>query len=154
MAGEVGIPPENVFLGALGDVIQFDDTEVKRVDKHDIGSVLVDGITVGGTTDVVLRDRQHLSRDGVIIAALTLDRTTGAILAGPEIVSRGTVSPAVGDQHLLDAVRDRVRSVIQEMLSTTVEYGYIVAKVKETVSDFVYQQTKTRPMILPVITEV
>jgi ribonuclease J len=154
MAGEVGIPPENVFLGALGDVIQFDDTEVKLVDKHDIGSVLVDGITVGGTTDVVLRDRQHLSRDGVIIAALTLDRTTGAILAGPEIISRGTVSPAVGDQHLLDAVRERVRSVIQELLSTTVEYGYIVAKVKETVSDFVYQQTKTRPMILPVITEV
>ncbi|HLZ09219.1 MAG TPA: ribonuclease J [Chloroflexota bacterium] len=154
MAGEVGIPPENVFLAELGDVIQFGDDGVKRVDKHEIGSVLVDGITVGGTTDVVLRDRRHLSRDGVIIAALTLNRTTGAIVAGPEVVSRGTVSPAVGDQDLLDAVRERVRSVIQDLMSTTVEYGYIVAKVKETVSDFVYQQTKTRPMVLPVITEV
>ena len=154
MAGEVGIPPENVYLAALGDVIEFADDGVKRVNKHEIGSVLVDGITVGGTNDVVLRDRLHLSRDGVVIAALTLDRTTGAIVAGPEIVSRGTVSPAVGDQHLLDEVRDRVRTVIEDMLSTTVEYGYIVAKVKETVSDFIYQQTKTRPMILPVITEV
>jgi ribonuclease J len=150
----VGIPPENVLLAELGDVIQFDDECVKRIDKHEIGSVLVDGITVGGTTDVVLRDRRHLSRDGVIITALTLNRTTGAIVAGPEIVSRGTVSPAVGDQDLLDAVRERVRSVIQDLMSTTVEYGYIVAKVKETVSDFVYQQTKTRPMVLPVITEV
>jgi ribonuclease J len=154
VAEEVGIPPENVYLAELGDVIQFDDTGVKRVDKHEIGSVLVDGITVGSTTDVVLRDRRHLSRDGVIIAALTLNRTTGAIVAGPEIVSRGTVSPAVGDQDLLDAVRERVRSVIQDLMSTTVEYGYIVAKVKETVSDFVYQQTKNRPMVLPVITEV
>jgi ribonuclease J len=154
MAGEVGIPPENVYLAALGDVIEFAEDGVKRVDHKEIGSVLVDGITVGGTTDVVLRDRLHLSRDGVVIAALTLDRTTGAIVAGPEIVSRGTVSPAVGDQHLLDEVRDRVRSAIEDLLSTTVEYGYIVAKVKETVSDFIYQQTKTRPMILPVVTEV
>ena len=154
MAGEVGIPPENVYLAELGDLIEFADDGVKRVKKYEIGSVLVDGITVGGTTDVVLRDRLHLSRDGVVIAALTLDRTTGAIVAGPEIISRGTVSPAVGDQHLLDEVRDRVRTNIQEMLSTTVEYGYIVAKVKETVSDFIYQQTKTRPMILPVITEI
>ncbi len=154
LAGEVGIPPENVFLAELGDVIQFDDDGVKRVHKHEIGSVLVDGITVGGTTDVVLRDRQHLSRDGVIIAAITLDRTTGALVAGPELMSRGLVQPAFGDTRLMDEARERVRSMIQEAMSTTVEYGYVVSKVKEVISDFVYQKTKTRPMILPVVTEV
>lgn len=155
LAAEVGIPTENVMLTEIGDVIQFDDEGVHKVDHHAIGSVLVDGVNVGGTTEVVLRDRQHLSHDGVLIVAITLDQTTGAIVAGPEVVSRGFIDPSLnGDSSLIGQARDRVREAIEDAAASTVEYGFVVSKVKETLSDFVYKQTRTRPMILPVVTEV
>lgn len=152
---EVGIPPENVVLAEIGDVIQFDDDGARKVDHHAVGSVLVDGVNVGGTNEVVLRDRQHLSHDGVLIVAITLDQTTGAIIAGPEIVSRGFVDPSLnGEGSLIGAARERVREAIAEASVSSVEYGFVVSKVKEVLSDFVYRQTRTRPMILPVVTEV
>jgi ribonuclease J len=155
LAMEVGVPAENVLLAEIGDVIQFDDDGVHKVDHHPVGSVLVDGITVGGTGEVVLRDRQHLSRDGVIIVSITLDRTTGALLAGPEILSRGFLEPsAYNEGGLMDQAREKIRVALEEAASNTVEYGYVVSKVKEALSDFVYSQTKARPMILPVVTEI
>ena len=155
MAAEVGIPTENVLLAEIGDVIQFDDEGVRKVDHHAVGSVLVDGVTVGGTTEVVLRDRQHLSRDGVLIVSLTLDRTTGSIIAGPEVISRGFIDPMRnGDSKLLDEARELIREAIEEPAATTVEYGFVVSKVKETISDYIYKQTHARPMVLPVVTEV
>lgn len=155
LAAEVGIPPENVMLAEIGDVIQFDEEGVRKVDHHSIGSVLVDGVNVGGTSEVVLRDRQHLSQDGVLIVAITLDRNTGKIVAGPEILSRGFVDPSLnGDGSLLGQARALVRETIEEEAGTSVEYGFVVSKVKETLSNFVYNKTRTRPMILPVITEV
>jgi len=155
MAAEVGIPTENVLLAEIGDVIQFDDEGVRTVDHHAVGSVLVDGVTVGGTTEVVLRDRQHLSRDGVLIVSLTLDRTTGSIIAGPEVISRGFIDPTRnGDSKLLDEARERIREAIEEPAATTVEYGFVVSKIKETISDYIYKQTHARPMVLPVVTEI
>jgi ribonuclease J len=155
LAQEAGIPPENVLLAELGDVIQFDDEGVRKVDHHPVGSVLVDGVTVGGTTDVVLRDRQHLSRDGVLIVALTLDRTTGELVAGPEIVSRGLVEPGLySEGSLVEQARGRVIDAIQDTSANTVEIGFVISKIKETMSEFVYQQVRQRPMILPVVTEV
>lgn len=155
LAAEAGIPPENVILAEIGDVVQFDDEGAKKVDHHSIGSVLVDGVNVGGTTEVVLRDRQHLSRDGVLIVAITLDQTTGSIVAGPEVVSRGFTDPSLdGEGTLIGEARERIREAIENAATSTVEYGFVVSKVKETLSDFVYKQTRTRPMILPVITEV
>jgi ribonuclease J len=155
LAMEVGIPHDNILLAEIGDVVQFDDEGVQKVDHRSVGSVLVDGVTVGGTSEVVLRDRQHLSRDGVLIVAVTLDRTTGAILAGPEVVSRGFIEPsAFSVGGLVDQARTRIREALDDTTSTTVEYGFVVSKIKETMSDFVYQQTKARPMILPVVTEV
>ncbi len=155
LASEVGIPTENVLLAEIGDVIQFDDVGVRRVDHHAVGSVLVDGVTVGGTNEVVLRDRQHLSRDGVLIVSVTLDRTTGSIIAGPEVISRGFIDPSRnGDGRLLEEARERIREAIEEPAATTVEYGFMVSKVKETLSDYIYKQTRARPMVLPVITEV
>jgi ribonuclease J len=155
LAAEVGIAAENVCLAEIGDVIQFDDEGVRKVDHHPVGSVLVDGVTVGGSSEVVLRDRLHLSRDGVLIVAITLDRTTGAVLAGPEVISRGMIEAGpYADGTLIDQTRDRVRDALQEHLPSTVEYGFVVSKVKETVGDFIYQKIKARPMILPVVTEV
>lgn len=155
LAAEVGIRGENVMLAEIGDVIQFDDEGVRRVDHHAIGSVLVDGLAVGGSSEVVLRDRQHLSRDGVLIVSITLDRATGSIIAGPEVMSRGLIEPSLnGEGSLLEDTRHRVREALEEANTSTVEYGFVVSKVKETVSDFVYRQTRTRPMVLPVVTEV
>lgn len=155
LAIEAGIPHDNIMLAEIGDVIEFDDEGVRKVDHHSIGSVLVDGVNVGGTTEVVLRDRQHLSHDGVLIVALTLDQTTGTIVAGPEVVSRGFIDPSLnGDGGLIGEARERIREAIEDAAISSVEYGFVVAKVKETLSDFVYKQTRTRPMILPVITEV
>ncbi|MGH2457439.1 MAG: ribonuclease J [Chloroflexota bacterium] len=155
LAAEAGIAPENVMLAEIGDVIEFNDEGVRKVDHHSVGSVLVDGVNVGGTTEVVLRDRQHLSHDGVLIVAITLDQTTGAIVAGPEVVSRGFIDPSLnGEDGLIAEARERIREAIEEAATATVEYGFVVSKVKETLSDFVYKQTRTRPMILPVITEV
>jgi ribonuclease J len=155
LACEVGIEPENVVLAEIGDVIEFADEAVRKVDHHTIGSVLVDGVTIGGSNEVVLRDRLHLSRDGVLIVAITLDRTTGSVLAGPEVISRGIVEPGpYADGSLVAQARDRIKDALQDFPSTTVEYGYVVSKIKETVGDFIYQRIKARPMILPVVTEV
>jgi ribonuclease J len=156
LALEVGIPPENILLGEIGDVIQLDEEGVRKVDHHDVGSVLVDGLTVGELSDVVLRDRQHLSRDGVVIVALTLDRATGSIVAGPDVISRGFVGASLEEAQadLLTQARDRIAEVMREVSGPEVEYGFVVAKVKETISELIYQQTRQRPMILPVVTEV
>lgn len=155
LAGEVGIPSANVVLAEIGDVVQFDDEAARKIDHLEIGSVLVDGVSVGGTTDVVLRDRQHLSRDGVVIVAVTLGRETGEILAGPDLTSRGLVAPTpYSEIDLLAKARERVEEVLRDAPSSTVEFGFVMAKVKEAVSEVIYRQTRARPMILPVITEV
>jgi ribonuclease J len=155
LAIEVGIPEENVILADLGDVVQFDDEGVRKVGHYEVGAVLVDGLTVGGTTEVVLRDRQHLSRDGVVIVALTLNRSSGEILAGPDVISRGLVGQGgEGDGDVMAQARDRIVDVLRENAASTVEFGFVVAKVKETISEFLYQKTRARPMILPVVTEV
>lgn len=155
LAAEAGIPHENVVLAEIGDVIQFDDESARKVDHHAVGSVLVDGITLGGVTDVVLRDRQHLSRDGVVIVAITLDRNTGELMATPEVISRGTVNPrSLAEDGLLDQARERVIEAIQEGSAASMEVGLVVSKVKEAMGEFIYQRTRSRPMILPVVTGV
>jgi ribonuclease J len=158
LAVETGIPAENVLLAEIGDVIEISEEKINKVDSRSVGSVLVDGLTIGAASDAVLRDRQHLSRDGVLIVALTLDRASGQLLAGPEVISRGFVAGgAYAEGNLLDQARARVVNAIEELeakTTTSVEFGYVVSKVKETMSEFVYQQAKARPMILPVITEV
>jgi ribonuclease J len=155
LATEVGIDAENVVLAEIGDVIEFDEERVAKVDHHSVGSVLVDGVTIGGSNEVVLRDRLHLSRDGVLIVAITLDRTTGAVIAGPEVISRGIVEPGpYADGSLIEQARDRVREALLGYPSTSVEYGFVVSKIKETVGEFIYQRIRARPMILSVVTEV
>ena len=155
LAAEVGIPPERVLLAEIGNVIQFDDEGVRKVDHHAVGSVLVDGLTIGGASEVVLRDRQHLSRDGVLIVVVTLDGTTGQLLGGPEISSRGLAAVGINDEGgILDQARLRVIEAIASSTSASVELGYVVSKIKDVVSEYIYQQTKARPMILPIVTEV
>lgn len=153
MAIESGISAENVSLLDIGDVLEVGPDHFRRSEERvPAGSMLVDGITVGGTTDVVLRDRQHLSRDGVMIVVVTMDRATGQVLAGPDILTRGFPQPQSNGElfdlaklHVLDAV---------EKHAAGLDHAYLIHKIKDAVADYVYRQTRCHPLILPVVTAV
>lgn len=153
VAAAAGVPWENVHLIEVGDVLELGPDRAGPVDHIAVSSVLVDGATVGTTGEVVLRDRQHLSRDGVVIAAVTVDRLTGELLAEPEIVARGmALSPS--DDYLVEEVRALIRDLIQRGAVAEVEYAFLSQKIRESVGEFVRKRLRSHPMILPVITAV
>ncbi len=153
MAVEWGLPPERVPIPEIGDILQFTPEEGRKVGEVPSGSVLIDGLTIGNVTKVVLRDRQHLSEDGVIFASLVVDRDTGQLLSGPEIVARGFVHPD-GD-GLLDGAAQEVRRVLKRRGGQgRIEYGRVVEQTAQVLGGYIYRHTHQRPMILPVVTEV
>ncbi|MCL5074590.1 MAG: ribonuclease J [Chloroflexi bacterium] len=153
LAEEVGIPESNVLLPEIGQVLEFGDHFGRIAGKVPAGSVLVDGLTVGGISEIILRDRQHLSRDGVVIAVVALDKQTGKIVAGPDLISRGFLLRRDAE-GLFDAAQEQVRWTLDQGARGGVEYGFIVQKIKEVLSQFLFERTGRRPMILPVVTEV
>jgi ribonuclease J len=153
LAEESGIPPTNVLIGDLGSVMEFAPGFGKITGKVTAGDVLVDGITVGEIGEVVLRDRRLLSKDGFLIVVVTVDKQTGEIIAGPDLVSRGFVY-ARDSEELLDGARDRAASAIIGDGASLAEPGFIQAKIKDAVGKYLYEQTRRRPMILPVVQEV
>jgi ribonuclease J len=152
LAVEHGIPPDNVIVANIGEVIEFTPEMAGLEGVIPSGSVLVDGLTVGGVTQVVLRDRRRLAADGVIICTVVVDRETGELIAGPDLISRGFVDPAEAD--ILDQSRQRVTNVLERQPRGGAEYGFFVGKIREVLSGYVYERTHRRPMILPVVTEV
>ncbi len=156
LAADCGIPRSNVFLTEIGDVIGFDASgQARREDPVPSGSVLVDGMTVGEVTTVVLRDRRRLAADGVLFVSVTLDRETGELLSGPDFVSRGFLDPAADADGLYEDARERVEKAVTEGATKgRTDVGYLVGKVRDALNSFVYERTRRRPMILPVITEV
>jgi ribonuclease J len=153
LACEVGMPYDNILMMEIGQTLDLQDGEARFTDKVASGQVLVDGMTVGEIGQVVLRDRQHLARDGVVIAVLTLDRRTARIVAGPDLYTRGFVY-APEAEELLEAARDRVSYALDLEEAGEVEYAFIHQKVREALASFLYDRTGLRPMILPVVTEV
>lgn len=155
MAADLGYEPERVFRMQVGDVLEVESEEAKLADPLPVsGSVMVDGIGVGDVTEVVLRDRRHLGLDGILVVVLTLDRSTGAILAGPDIISRGFVIPEFAEELLEEAksvVIDEVQSMETEEATET---SAVKINVRKPLSKFLYERTRRRPMILPVIMEV
>lgn len=155
LAAEAGMPRENVFLTEIGDVVAFGPDGAERQAPIASGSVLVDGLTIGDVTTVVLRDRRRLAADGVLFVSVTLDRETGELLSGPDFVSRGFLQHDSEDADaLFNEARDRIRVALSSGESRRPELGYLVTRVRETVNSFIYEQTRRRPMILPVVTEV
>ena len=147
-----GIPPENIFLADNGDVLEFSATSGRKTGTVPSGSVLVDGLTVGGVTQVVLRDRRHLAGDGVLIASVLIDRTTGELIREPEIIARGFVDES--DGSLLADARRQIHTTLHRARAPEPEYGFLVEKIKEVLGQLVYRKTRKRPMILPLVTEV
>ncbi|MBV9173658.1 MAG: ribonuclease J [Chloroflexi bacterium] len=154
LAVECGVPRENVFLTEIGDVVAFGADGAAREESIQSGSVLVDGLTVGEVTNVVLRDRRRLAADGVLFVSVTLDRETGELLSGPDFVSRGFLQQDTDTDGLFDEARERIESALAGADQRQPDVGYLVSKVRETLNSFVYERTRRRPMILPVVTEV
>ncbi len=152
LATETGIPAERVILADVGQVINVKPERVGPNGTVTAGSVLVDGLTVGGVTQVVLRDRRHLAADGVVIVAVALDRETGRLVGGPEVTSRGFIAPSAST--VLEQGAERVRRALQRRPEGEVEFGYLKGKIKDVIGHAIYDRTRLRPMILPVITEV
>jgi ribonuclease J len=155
LAVEVGIPRQNVFITEIGDVVAFDRDDAQREEPIPSGSMLVDGLTIGEVTNVVLRDRRRLAADGVLFVSVTLDRETGELLSGPDFVSRGFLQLDSGDaDDLFDEARERVSDALAGDQRRRPDVGYLVGKVRDTLNSLVYERTRRRPMILPVVTEV
>ncbi|MGQ9674990.1 MAG: ribonuclease J [Chloroflexota bacterium] len=153
LAKETGVPAKNVMLASTGDVIEFTADSMAKVGTVPAGSVLVDGLKAGEIGEVVLRQRRQLARDGVVIAVVAFDRVTGQLVAGPDIVSRGFVEDETAD-WLMSEAREELRQAIGGSSRASLEPSYVTQKIKETLGIFLYRQTRRRPMILPVVTEV
>ncbi len=154
LAQSIGIDENNIILAGLGSVIETDGVDMKITSQVQAGAVLVDGLGVGDVGSIVLRDRKHLAQDGLIIAVATVNRQTGEILSGPDIVSRGFVYVRESEE-LMEQARDIIRNSLQKSLDSNIrEWNTIKTKMKDNLSDFIYARTKRSPMILPIIMEV
>jgi ribonuclease J len=153
LAREEGVDADNVFITEIGDVVEFGPDGAGINGTVPSGSVLVDGLSVGGVTRVVLRDRRRLAADGIVIASVAVDRETGELLAGPDVVARGFAAPSDGE--ILDEAREVLeQALVQSMRGEPPDYGFLVGKIREVLGGYLYEQARQRPMILPVVTEV
>ena len=153
LAESLGIPKENIFIMHSGDVLALDEKEAKIVDKVHTGAILVDGLGVGDVGNIVLRDRQHLAEDGILIVVLTLEKRTNQLLAGPDIVSRGFVYVRESED-LMGHAREVVEQALDSCMDRNItDWGKIKLVVKDAVGDYLWKRTKRRPMILPIIME-
>jgi ribonuclease J len=154
LAMKMGIPESNVFILDLGQVVETDSVDMKIVGSVPAGRVLVDGLGVGDVGSVVLKDRKKLATDGLIIVVASIERETGVLRSGPEVVSRGFVYVRESEL-LMEESRNLMKTVLETCLANhTREWGIIKANMKDKLSDFIYEKTGRSPMILPVIMEI
>ena len=154
IAEELGIPKENIFILYSGNVLELTEEKADIVGSVPCGAILVDGLGVGDVGNVVLRDRQHLAEDGIMIVVVALDGITGQIASGPDLVSRGFVYVKESDA-LMDEARDLMDRVMESCVSRgCTDWGRIKTVIKDNLGDFIWKKTKRRPMILPIIMEV
>ena len=154
LAKKLGCPPENVLIGDIGNVIETDGATMKVVSQVQSGKVLVDGFGVGDVGSIVLRDRKHLSQDGIIIVVVSIDRASGIVVSGPEIISRGFVYVRESEE-LMDESRQLLGDALSRCSSQELrEWNALKTKLRDTLSDYIYEKTKRSPMILPIIIEI
>ena len=154
LAEELGIEKDHIFIMASGDVLELNEEDAKVTDHVQTGAIFVDGLGVGDVGNIVLRDRQHLAEDGILIVVVTLEKYSNQILAGPDIVSRGFVY--VRESELLI---EEAKMVVEESLYNCLskgisDWGKLKNVVKDSLNDYLWKKTKRSPMILPIIMEV
>ena len=154
IAESLGIPKDNIFILHSGDVLELDEKKAEISGHVPCGAILVDGLGVGDVGNIVLRDRQHLAEDGILIVVLTLERFSNQLLSGPDIVSRGFVYVRESE-GLMEEARHVVEDAIADCMDKHVsDWGKIKNVIKDALSDFLWKRTKRSPMILPIIMEV
>ena len=154
LARQLGIPKENTFMISSGDVLEICEESAEVVDKVQVGSILVDGLGVGDVGNIVLRDRQHLAEDGIMIVVLTLEGYSNQLLAGPDIVSRGFVYVRESED-LMEEARAVVCEAVDNCLDRGItDWSKMKNVIKESLGGFIWKKTKRNPMILPIIMEV
>lgn len=153
-AVKMGVEPENVVLLTNGSVLELDKNFCKITGSIPAGQILVDGLGVGDVGNIVLRDRQHLSQDGLIIVVIAMEGRTGQIMAGPDVISRGFVYVRESED-LMDAMRREIVKDIEKIQENGIkDWSTIKNKIRDTVHDFVYSKTRRNPMIIPIISEI
>ena len=154
IAQELGYDKDHIFILSSGDVLELNEEEAKVNGRVHVGNVMVDGLGVGDVGNIVLRDRQHLAEEGIIIVVLTMESGSGQILAGPDIVSRGFVYVR-GSESLMDEAKQVLDDTMMDITNRNItDWSKIKTEIKDSLGEFVWRETKRRPMIIPIIMEV
>lgn len=154
LAQSMGINTENIYIGNIGEKIQITSDEIKKIDNIPSGEVYVDGIGVGDVGNIVLNDRKHLSKDGIIIVVATIDSSSGYVISGPDIVSRGFVYVRE-NEALMNSARDLACRVIDECYDKKYhDWNIVKTHLRDELSKLMYEKTKRSPMILPILMEI
>jgi len=152
LAKEAGVPDDRVVVVEDGEAVELDAQSIKKGEKISTGLVFVDGLGVGDVEQVVLRDRRHLAEDGILVVTLTLDRDTGTLRAGPDLLSRGVIEPELSS-HLMADARKAAMDAIKRMADSR-DLNLLQEAIHDAVSKTVWRQTRRRPMVIPVVTEI
>lgn len=154
LAISMNMPSSNIHIGSIGQVIEIDNVDMKMTELVPAGHILVDGLGVGDVGSIVLRDRKHLSEDGLIVVVATIENEFGTIVSGPDIVSRGFVYIRESEE-LIEQSKKIVKNVLDDCCEKGIrDWGNIKVNIKYTLSDYIYRKTKRNPMILPIIMEI
>ena len=155
LAESMGIPKDNIFILSSGDVLELGPNIASKVGTVPSGSLMVDGLGVGDVGNIVLRDRQTLAENGIIIVVLTLDQYTGQLLAGPDIVTRGFVYVRESEMLIEDATSVVYEAVVRQIENgNNADWSKIKGVIKDSLGDYIWKKMKRTPMILPIIMEV
>ena len=154
IAEELGYDTDHIKILSSGDVLELDENDAKVTGKVHVGNIMVDGLGVGDVGNIVLRDRQKLAEDGIIIVVVTLESGSGQVIAGPDIVSRGFVYVR-NSESLMDEAQMVLNATMEKCMDKNVtDWGRIKNEIKDSLGEFVWKETKRRPMIMPIIMEV
>jgi len=154
LAEKTGLQPQNIHIPELGEMIEIKDGKLRLSGKVQSGNVLIDGSGIGDVGNIVLRDRKLLSQDGILTVVVTLNKQERKISAGPEIITRGFVYVRESEQ-LLEEAANRVKDIVEKSISKdSFDWTGIKQDIRDTLNQFLYEKTKRRPMILPIIMEV
>ena len=154
LAEQVGIPEENILIVNNGAKIELSQSEMKLSGKVPSGIIMIDGLGIGDVGNIVLRDRQHLAQDGIVIIVTTISAENGKILAGPDIITRGFVY-ARESEELIKQTAEKIKEELKKYeMENVTEWSVLKNSIKEISSKYLYEQTKRNPIILPIIMEI
>ena len=149
----MGVPSQNIVIPELGQVIEMNEDVLALGEQVPVGGVLVDGLGVGDVGNIVLRDRKHLSQDGLVIVAMAIDRDEGKLVSGPDIVSRGFIY-VKENEDIIDNTQALVRNILAENNLQGDNWPDLKNLIKDEVHRFIFEKIKRNPMILPIILDI